>query len=258
MSSFDELRDRSTAELERLLRDPDAPTRLHAAWALALRAAESIGEIAEHLEREPNEGVRAHLVHVIGGHEHRVLLRTLAEHDASPLVRAAACRVLARGADPELAAWLDRRVADDASPDVRWAIDDARGLLPPDPIAPPRGEPPFAEAPARRGEPRDAPVAPALVLRAMADLDAWLALWNHTVRYSPVNLRAIEGLPIVIARARPEELRRHRDALAAVERELDRMLFDREVSEEDPEDVERVPAWREARDAVATALAGVR
>ncbi len=253
MSSFDELRDRPSTELEALLRAPDAPTRLYAAWALALRAATTTGELALHLEREPNEGVRAHLVNVVAGPAHRELLRTLAEHDTSALVRAAACRVLARGADPELADWLDGRARDDASPDVRTAIDDARGRLPPDPVP----EPPERElVPARIGEPRG---GAALELRAFHDLASWIARWRGTARYSAARLQAIERLPGLLERTRSDELRAHRDALVAIERELDQMLLDREASEEDPADVEPPPpSWREARDAIANALGLVR
>jgi hypothetical protein len=54
---------------ELLAADDDAPARLWAAWALALRHHAELGGVLDHAaHREPAAGVRAHLAVLLVGH----------------------------------------------------------------------------------------------------------------------------------------------------------------------------------------------
>lgn len=119
--SFDDVRTKSTAELEALLSCGSPPDRLWAAWALALRSG-ARSEAIEHFEHEPHEGVRAHLVYVVADPTRLDLLRAIGEHDPSALVRTAACRAIARVSAAEDDPWLTDRAANDPSPEVRATI----------------------------------------------------------------------------------------------------------------------------------------
>ncbi len=119
--SFEDLRAKSATELEALLEAGDAQERLWAAWALALRSC-ARSEAVEHFEHEPHEGVRAHLVYVVADPARLPLLRTIAEHDPSTLVRVAACRAITRVSAPGDARWIGARAALDPSPEVRFTI----------------------------------------------------------------------------------------------------------------------------------------
>lgn len=118
--SFDDVRTKSTAELESLLSRGSPPDRLWAAWTLALRSSERT-EAIDHFEHEPHEGVRAHLVYVVADPTRLPLLRTIAEHDPSLLVRVAACRAVTRVSAPGDAQWIASRALD-PSPEVRVTI----------------------------------------------------------------------------------------------------------------------------------------
>jgi hypothetical protein len=113
----------------------DAPERVWAAWALALRYPDAAGMLFERAAgREPSDGARAHFAVVLVGHQEFAAATTLALHDPSPLVRSAAVRCLARaaGADDEAANATLLAVLEDPSPDVRGAVlDGLRADAPP-------------------------------------------------------------------------------------------------------------------------------
>jgi hypothetical protein len=126
---FREVLELDEARLRELAGGDDAPERLWAVWALALRQHPDAAALAlAAAGRDPSPGVRAHMALLLVSHGERDAARVLARHDPDSLVRAAACRHLARTADPgdeatqELLAWAMR--ADPAS-DVHVAIADA-------------------------------------------------------------------------------------------------------------------------------------
>jgi len=87
-----------TPELRALLAGRgDAPQRVWAAWALAVKHAVDAGTaIVDRAANEPAEGVRAHLALLLVAHGDRDAAVALAVGDPSPTVRAAAYRCLAR------------------------------------------------------------------------------------------------------------------------------------------------------------------
>lgn len=111
-----------TPDLERLLREGDAPERVWAAWSLGLRdAAGALPHLTAAATQSPDAGVRASLIVILAGHGRRDVLAALVEGDPDPDVRAAACRHLAGTSIPgEDWAWelLGRRLATDDAPAV--------------------------------------------------------------------------------------------------------------------------------------------
>jgi hypothetical protein len=92
-----ELIELPTDTLRAIARGADAPERLWAAWALALRHDVAARTIARDLARgDPAPGVRAQMAIVLVAHGERDAAVVLARHDPEPLVRASACRCLAR------------------------------------------------------------------------------------------------------------------------------------------------------------------
>lgn len=108
--TFEQIRSLSPAEQRALFESGDPPTRLHAAWAIALaigqdtvpslRAA-SVGDVPE--------GLRQQFVVMLAGLQERALLKTIALTDGSVAVRATALRYFVRTTathDAELAALI--------------------------------------------------------------------------------------------------------------------------------------------------------
>ena len=139
LTGFADLQELDDASLRALVEgEGDEPERVWAAWAIALRAAGGASDggkgsapgavgamLGGALSREPSAGVRAHLVLVLMGQGERVAVAILARRDPSSLVRAAACRCLARTATPgddALNELLAHALASDESADVRVAI----------------------------------------------------------------------------------------------------------------------------------------
>lgn len=90
--SFDEVFRASLAVAEQRLNGEDAPSRVWAAWTVALREGDAA--LVERLRTEPNEGVRASLVSVVANGERAPLLGSVLVLDPSSLVRETAARVL--------------------------------------------------------------------------------------------------------------------------------------------------------------------
>lgn len=90
--SFDEVFREPLAAMARRLTGDDAPERLWAAWAMALREGDAA--LVERLRTEPSEGVRASLVSVVANAERAPLLGSVLVLDPSSLVRETAARVL--------------------------------------------------------------------------------------------------------------------------------------------------------------------
>jgi hypothetical protein len=107
----------------------DDPERVWAAWALGMRKRPDMASLIHHAAaEEPSAGVRAHLALMLVAHGEIDAAAALARFDPDAVVRAAACRNLARVAAPEnalLHALLAERLRDDRSADVRIAIMDA-------------------------------------------------------------------------------------------------------------------------------------
>lgn len=125
MRDFAELAHLETATLRSVLEAGEAPERVRAAWALALRLGGSIRpELVQGSLTEPHAGVRRHLVVVLAGYQERAVLATLARQDAEAEVRAVACQYLAMLGRPEdTDSWrvLHERLEEDASDEVRRA-----------------------------------------------------------------------------------------------------------------------------------------
>ncbi|HEX8436564.1 HEAT repeat domain-containing protein [Archangium sp.] len=132
MRDFAELAHLDTEVLRSLLEAGEAPERVRAAWALALRLGGTIRpDLVQGALTEPEPGVRRHLVVVLAGYQERAVLATLASQDFDAAVRAVACQYLAMIGRPEDAgSWrvLHERLEADASGEVRWA---AIAYLPP-------------------------------------------------------------------------------------------------------------------------------
>ena len=122
---------------ERQLRDlvdgeGDAPERVWAAWVLALRHDRDVLRIVRQAAAgDPSPGVRAHMALLLVAHGELSAATTLAMTDSSDLVRAAACRHLARVAkanDLRLQEVLEAAMRADLSANVHSAIADAMRL----------------------------------------------------------------------------------------------------------------------------------
>jgi hypothetical protein len=113
LATFDDTSGLDEPALRDLLEHGRPEERVWAIWALALRSAADIGDLAR--RDEPDPGVRRSLAIVLAGHGQLDLLTQLARRDPAPEVRAAATRLLSRlaidGAVPS--ALVLERVADD-------------------------------------------------------------------------------------------------------------------------------------------------
>ncbi|MBM4781152.1 MAG: hypothetical protein GQE15_25960 [Archangiaceae bacterium] len=120
--SFDDVFREPLAATTLRLTGDDAPERLWAAWAVALR--EGDGALLERLRTEPSEGVRASLVSVVANAERAPLLGSVLVLDASSLVRETAARVLCHMANEvaPVVALLRLVLQSDKSVAVRVAI----------------------------------------------------------------------------------------------------------------------------------------
>jgi hypothetical protein len=106
----------------------DAPERLWAAWALAMHHGDGAAAVLhEGAAREPTPGVRAHLALMLVAHGEIDAAAAFARFDPDAMVRASACRHLARVAKPTdalLCTLLAERLATDESNEVKMAIVD--------------------------------------------------------------------------------------------------------------------------------------
>ncbi|HEX8821544.1 MAG TPA: HEAT repeat domain-containing protein [Archangium sp.] len=132
MRDFAEIARLDTEVLRSLLEAGEAPERVRAAWALALRLGGTLRpELIQGSLTEPHPGVRRHLVVVLAGYQERAVLATLARQDLDGEVRAVACQYLSMIGRPEDAeSWrvLHERLEADVSAEVRRA---AIAYLPP-------------------------------------------------------------------------------------------------------------------------------
>jgi hypothetical protein len=107
----------------------DAPERLWAAWALALRRDPEAASILRRAATgDPSPGVRAHLALLLVAHGELAAAMTLARLDPEAIVRSSACRHLARVAKPTdagLQELIATAMRSDPSPAVHAAIADA-------------------------------------------------------------------------------------------------------------------------------------
>jgi hypothetical protein len=113
-----------------LLRDGDAPERVWAVWALALKEGEqALPSLKPLLREEPDSGVRRHLLNVFAGHGDLDAVAHVACWDTAPWVRQAAltflCRIAPRKGDPVWRLLADRLVSE---PDNRVACEVVRAL----------------------------------------------------------------------------------------------------------------------------------
>jgi hypothetical protein len=122
-----ELDERTLREL--VSGEGDAPERLWAAWALALRRdPEAPTMLRRAATGDPSPGVRAHLALLLVAQGEMAAAMTLARFDAEAIVRSSACRHLTRVAKPTDARLQDliaTAMRSDPSPAVHAAIADA-------------------------------------------------------------------------------------------------------------------------------------
>lgn len=105
IEGFDDVRELEEGELRELLEHGRPEERVWAIWALAMRSAGHVGELARH--HDPDPGVRRNLAIVLAGHGELELLVALAHRDPAPEVRAGAMQLVTRLAlDGKLAAEL--------------------------------------------------------------------------------------------------------------------------------------------------------
>ena len=125
---FREVLELDEARLRTLAAGDDAPERLWAVWALALRQHPDAAALARAAAgHDPSPGVRAHMALLLVSNGELHAARVLARRDPESLVRAAACRSLARTADPRDAATqelLASAMRTDSASDVHVAIAD--------------------------------------------------------------------------------------------------------------------------------------
>jgi hypothetical protein len=122
-----ELDERTLREL--ISGEGDAPERLWAAWALALRRDREAASILRRAATgDPSPGVRAHLALLLVAQGEIAAAVTLARLDAEAIVRSSACRHLTRVAKPtdaRLQELIATAMRSDTSPEVHAAIADA-------------------------------------------------------------------------------------------------------------------------------------
>jgi hypothetical protein len=112
-------------EQRRLLTDGDPAERLWAAWALALRlGADAVPLLRDGDGLRAPSGLRRQVLVVMAGLGEREVLRTVAEADAVPEVRATACALFLRTAvdgDAEALAFAERQMSSPIG-EVREAV----------------------------------------------------------------------------------------------------------------------------------------
>lgn len=93
--SYEAVRDLDHDVLRRLLTDGDRAERIWAAWALtAILGSQSAPDILASGDLSQSAGVRRQLLVVLAGLGENLIIRTLAEGDPSPVVRASGCQYL--------------------------------------------------------------------------------------------------------------------------------------------------------------------
>ncbi len=197
IETYDDVRDLDETELRRLLEDGRPEQRVWAIWALALRSASNVDELAH--RQEPDAGVRRNLAVVLAGHGQLDLLVALARRDPAPEVRAAAMQLATRFAidgklPPSLV--IERGMSDTAEVRIailgtifagspRWLVELALRLLE-DREADVRFE--AFEALLRGGDP-----APALLwLEEVPEAEARITLMRWTARSPGSGNRVLE------------------------------------------------------------------
>ena len=123
-----------------LLREGDAPERVWAVWALAIKEEQqALPGLRPLLRNEPDSGVRRHLLNVFAGHGDLDAVAHVACWDSAPWVREAAlmflCRVAPKQGEPVWRLLADRLVCE---PDGRVACATVAAL--------PAGWPPVVQA----------------------------------------------------------------------------------------------------------------
>ena len=124
--TFESVMEIDTASQKRLLHVGDEVEQVWAAWALGLKlGAHIIPELVECLKTCRFPGTRRHFLVVLAGLGERETLEKYAVSDPAPLVRATACRYLARTAEPgnmRVERLLLERLREDTFPEVREAL----------------------------------------------------------------------------------------------------------------------------------------
>ncbi len=121
IDSFEAARGLAESELRALLAEGRPEERVWAIWALALRSANNVDDIAK--RTEPDPGVRRNLAVVLAGHGHLDLLVALGKRDPAPEVRAAAMQLISRFAlDGKLPSGLVVERATTDEPEVKIAV----------------------------------------------------------------------------------------------------------------------------------------
>ncbi|APR78926.1 Hypothetical protein A7982_04273 [Minicystis rosea] len=124
--NFETVRSLPAPELRRLLAEGDAPERLWAAWAVALRlGADAVPLLARAETLRMPSGLRQQVLVIVAGLGEREVLRVLADQDDSPAVRATACAYFIRTApystDEDTLAFATRHLGSEISA-IREAV----------------------------------------------------------------------------------------------------------------------------------------
>jgi len=122
MNHFEETRNLTIEALHRALAEGDAPDRVFAIWALALRVPAVTRTMIDQLRSEPDPGVRRALAVVLAGEGELDLLVAICRRDPSIHVRASVVQMLFRFADAGRVPWslVLERLSD--APEVRAAV----------------------------------------------------------------------------------------------------------------------------------------
>lgn len=121
MGTWDQIRGMGEPELRALLSSSDPRERIHAVWALGLRASDP-KLFADALAGEPQSGVRRVLAVVLAGMGELDLLVALARHDPDVYVRAHASQIVVRFAHAGRIPWEIVVERFDDERDVRAAM----------------------------------------------------------------------------------------------------------------------------------------
>lgn len=90
--NFSEVTNLSVSELRELLGTGEEVERLWAAWVLAMKlGTESLPELTSAATTSPSSGLRRHLIVILAGYGELEILKTFADCDPDPRVRATAC-----------------------------------------------------------------------------------------------------------------------------------------------------------------------
>lgn len=90
--NFSQVTNLSVSDLRELLGTGEEVERLWAAWVLAMKlGAESVPELTSAATTSPSSGVRRHLIVILAGYGELEILKTFANCDPDPRVRATAC-----------------------------------------------------------------------------------------------------------------------------------------------------------------------